>query len=76
MYLFQVGVPWPTDMATSDGPISQIMADRGEGVHSVGVVTADLDRAVTDVTALGLRVISRRETPDGPTVVVDPADFF
>ncbi|MHA3020611.1 VOC family protein [Mycobacterium sp. BMJ-28] len=65
-----------TQPTALDGPISQIMATHGEGVHSVGVVTADLDRAITDVTALGLTVHNRRETPDGPTVVIDPVDFL
>lgn len=65
-----------TQPTSADGPVALALAAKGEGVHSLGVVTADLDRSVSDIGALGLRVVDRCETPDGQTVALDPADFF
>ncbi len=46
----------PTD---PDGPIARFLAKRGEGMHHVAYMVPDLERALADMEAAGVRLIDR-----------------
>jgi methylmalonyl-CoA/ethylmalonyl-CoA epimerase len=56
---FRAGSGWielihPTD---PDGPIARYLAKRGEGMHHVAYAVDDIESALTQLTAFGVRLI-------------------
>ncbi|MBI4284383.1 MAG: VOC family protein [Chloroflexi bacterium] len=61
---------------TPDSPLAKAIDKRGEGLSVISLMVADIEKAVAEAKARGIRLIGRQEETKFRTAILHPADTF
>ena len=60
---------------TPDGPVSKALERRGEGLTMLALDVPNIEEAIADMEAKGIRMLGRADLPIGKTATFHPKDL-
>ena len=60
---------------TPDGPVSKVLERRGEGLTMLALDVPNIEEAIADMEAKGIRMLGRADLPIGKTATFHPKDL-